>query len=467
MPSLTRIVSCAGLIPAVTASLLLSTAISHHASAESLVDALAKAYETNPQLLSQRAALRATDEQVPQALSGWRPTVTVSGSAGRESVNTPTSDTSLSPTTLELQVKQPLYRGGRTVNDTKRAEATVAAGRAQLQSVEQTVLLSAVQAYMNVVRDLAVLQLNRNNEQRLRRELQATQDRFRVGELTRTDVAQAEARLSGATAARIQAESNLVSSRAAYRSVIGDMPGTLSKDVPPLDLAKTEAAAQSSAREANPDVVRTSDLVQAARYSVDLVRGQLLPSLSLDGTLAKEKDVSSSSSSSARHRKTAELLATLSVPLYQAGDVYSQLRAAKETLSQRIEDHDNAVRAAVEQATSAWNTLETARAAVRSFQSQVHANEIALEGVQRENLVGSRTVLDVLDAEQELLTSQVNLVGAQRNEVVARFQLLAAVGGLTAQNLKLSVPIYNPKKNYDEVRDKWFGADKPAPPDKP
>ncbi len=459
MPSFTR----TGLIPAITAALLLSTAIAGSAAAETLTEALAKAYETNPQILSERAGQRATDEEVPQALAHWRPTVTFSGEAGKERIDANTGNQNRKPSTLEFDVKQPLYRGGRTEADTKRAEATVKAGQAQVTSTEQTVLLAAVQAYMNVVRDLALLELNRNNEQRLQRQLQAAQDRFRVGEITRTDVAQAEAALAGATAARIQAEGAVVSSRATYRTVIGDMPGTLTKQIPPLDLPSSEAAAQSEARETNPDVVRARYRVDAARNSIDLVRGELLPSLNLEGTLTKEEDTTAEGS----QRDTASLLATLTVPLYQAGDVYSRLRAAKETLGQNLDDYDNQIRTAVEQATSAWNTLQTTRAAVRSFQSQVRANEIALDGVQRENLVGSRTVLDVLNAEQTLLTSRADLVSAQRDEVVAQFQLLSAVGGLTARNLKLPVTLYDTEKNYREVRDKWFGAEKPKLPDKP
>ena len=449
----------ASFFAAVTAILAASTLLTPLASAETLTEALSKAYGSNPQLLSQRAALRATDEEVPQALSNWRPTVTATGEGSKLRSKSNTSTTERDPRTLELEVKQPLFRGFRTLAETRRAEANVRAGRAQLTSTEQAVLLGAVRAYMNVVRDLAVLDLNRNNEMRLQRQLQAARDRFRVGEITRTDVAQAEARYSRATADRIQAEGAVVNSRAAYRSVIGDMPGTLVKPQPQLDLPANEGEAHKQAEARNPDVLRAMFRLDAANHNISLVRGELLPSLNLSGSISKEEDTTSRGS----QRDVGEVKATLTVPLYEGGDVYSRMRAAKETLAQRQEDLDDARRVAHQTATSAWNSLQTTRAAVRSFQAEVRSSEIALEGVQREALVGSRTVLDVLDAEQELLDAKVKLVRAERDELVARFELLSATGSLTGEDLRLPVQIYDSAKNYRDVRDQWFGASKPAP----
>jgi outer membrane protein len=440
-----------------------STFLSGPASAESLVDALSRAYNTNPQLLSERAGLRATDEEVPQALSNWRPTVTVTGDQGKERIDNDTSTTERNPRSVGVTISQPIFRGGRTLYERNRAEADIAAGRSQLHSTEQQVLLLAVQAYMNVVRDLAVLELNRNNEQRLQRQLQAARDRFRVGEITRTDVAQAEAAVAGATANRIRSEGAVVDSRASYRAVIGDMPGTLVRPTEKLSLPASEAETQKLAEDRNPDVLRAHYLVDAARHNIGLIRGELLPSVRLTGEVTNEHD----STARGSQRDTAALTATMTVPLYQAGDVYSRLRAAKETMAQRQEDFDDARRTALRSAASAWNTLETASAAVRSFQAQIRANEIALEGVQREALVGSRTVLDVLDAEQALLNSQVSLVGSERDEVVARFALLSSVGSLTARDLKLPVELYDADKNAKDVRDQWFGADKPERKTKP
>lgn len=425
------------------------------AAAETLREALAMAYSTNPELLSERASLRATDEAVPQALSNWRPTVTLSGDSGYEEIDTTGPTEVRHPRTLELTVSQPIYRGGRTVNQTRQAEAEVLAGRARLHSREQVVLLSAARAYMNVVRDEAVLRLNRSNEQRVARQLQATQDRFRVGEITRTDVAQAEARLARARADRIQAEGVLVNSREAYRRVIGVAPTKLSK--PDIELALPANSDESRAlgKDRNPDVLNAGYRESAARHNVERIRGELLPSVSLRGSLSTEHDTSGSDT----NRRTTEVLAELTVPLYQKGSVYSRVREARQLLGQRTEDLEVARREATEAAANAWNSLQTARAAVRSFQAEVRANEIALDGVQREALVGSRTVLDVLDAEQELLDAKVNLVRSERDELVARFELKSAVGGLTAVELKLPVKVYDPEGYYRRVRNRWFGGE--------
>ena len=437
-------------------SALFVTLGSYQSAAETLTEALAKAYATNPQLLSEQAALRATDERVPQALSNWRPSVAVIGEAGWERTDKEGgSPEYLQPKTIELKVSQPLYRGGRTTAETDRAEAQVQAARARLHSVEQEVLLAAARAYMNVLRNESVVSLNRANEIRVARQLQAAKDRFQVGEITRTDVAQAEARLARAKADRIQAEGLLVNSKVTYRRVIGDPPVKLSRPKIKLTLPANSEESSVLGRQNNPDVLNARYLASAAEHDISLVRGELLPSLSLNGSLSHAREASSSSS----HRDTAEIMAEVTVPLYQQGEVYSRLRESRQTLSQRRQELDNAERAAVEAAASAWNVLQTASAAVNSFQAEVRANTIALDGVQREALVGSRTVLDVLDAEQELLDASVNLVRAQRNEVVARFTLKSAVGSLSAANLKLQVDIYDAEKNYRRVRNRWFGGD--------
>lgn len=421
---------------------------------ETLEEALAKAYTTNPELLSQRAALKASDEEVPQALSNWRPELELTGQAGHERTDTERSLDTTDPRLVELTVTQPIYRGGRTVADTRRAEADVRAARAELHSTEQSVLLSAVRAYMDVVRDEAVVELNRANEQRLERQLQAARDRFRVGEITRTDVAQAEARLSRANADRIQAEGALAATRETYRRIIGDAPGRLTRPGVTLDLPANAEASSSRAREQNPDVVRAVNRAESATHTVRVVKGELLPTFEIQGALTAERDPTAS----IERRESAVILGQLTVPIYQQGAVYSRLRAARHVQSQRREELDNVRRGAVEAATTAWNDLQTARAAVTSFEAEVRANEIALDGVQREALVGSRTVLDVLDAEQELLDAKVNLVRSQRDELVAQFELLAAVGALTARELKLPVPIYDAEANYKNVRDRWFGG---------
>lgn len=432
------------------------------AQAQTIEETLAATYRTNPQLLADRARLRALDEGVPQALSNWRPTVTLSAEAGkgRDRLRTDLdgttikNDQSRSPQVATLSVRQPLYRGGRTLAETSRAENTVLQGRAQLQTTEQAVLLDAATAYTNLLQDQAVLDLNINNEQVLQRQLDAARDRFQVGEITRTDVSQAEARLSRARADRIQSEGNLTSSRANFLRVVGDPPGRLSPARAPANLPTSETQAINAATADNPAVLASRYAERAARDNVDLVAGELLPTLSLQGDLSRQNEVQTRGF----ERDVAEVTAVLSVPLYQAGSVDARVRQAKQSASQQRILVDDTTRRAKEDATRTWEALTTARARIQAFQAQIRANEIALEGVEQEARVGSRTVLDVLDAEQELLDAKVNLVRAQRDEIVSGYQLAAAVGRLTAQSLSLPVEVYDPALNYSRNRDRWIGT---------
>ncbi len=445
-------------------SILVSLAIASgfhgaDASAQTLEEALAAAYNNNPSLAAARAALRATDEQVPQALSGWRPTVTVNGSIGSSTIRSPSSTGTnkgqhRDPRSVDITVEQPLYQGGRTGAATQRAENTVEAARARLASTEQSVMLDAITAFMNVVRDQAVLELRVNNEQVLRRQLQATEDRFQVGEVTRTDVYQAEARVAGATADRIQAEGDLEVSRAQYRNIVGEAPGRLQAPPVPADVPVDANAAVGQALASNPDVVAAGFDERASAAGVNEVRGELLPSVTLSGSAEKDYD------SVGEHTRltTYEARVSVSVPLYQAGAVYSRLRSARQTVVEDRQKLEAERRAAIEAVTREWETLITARAAIEAFRSQVTANEIALDGVRREAAVGSRTILDVLNAEQELLDSRVNLVGAQRDQIVAIYGVKSASGALTARTLDLPVEYYDPEEHYREVRDKWFGG---------
>jgi TolC family type I secretion outer membrane protein len=428
------------------------------ARSDTLRDALVQAYQNNPALLAERARLRATDEGVAQALANWRPTVSVSGDAGYQFRNrTLTSADKSAETTLPrggtLSVDQNLYRGGRTGAATRRAENLVRSDRARLLRTEQSVLLSAVTAYVDAVRDQAVVELNISNERVLRRQREATQDRFNVGEVTRTDVAQAESRLSRATADRIGAEGDLVNSRAAYQNVIGVTPGKLQPTKSPRNLPASEAESVAQARERNFAVVEADFVERAARDQVDEVTGELLPTVTLSGDMSRDYEGSNPNSET----DTVAVTATVSVPLYQSGSVSSRVRQAKQVVAQRRNERNRSVRDAIEEATRAWESLQTARAQIRSFTAEVRATEIALEGVQQEALVGSRTVLDVLDAEQELLDARVSLVRAERDEVVAGYQLRSAVGQLTAESLQLPVKKYDINRNYRRVRDKWFG----------
>jgi outer membrane protein len=429
------------------------------ARAETLGEALVDAYGSNPQILSERALLRATDENVPQALAGWRPTVQFTGAGGRQQTNTqPPSaifpaQVNLTPLTADVNVTQPIFSGGRTVALTAQAEKTVEAERARYIATEESTLLSVAQAYLDVLRDQSTLELAINNEQVLRRQLEATSDQFRVGAVTRTDVAQAEARLAGATASRLQAEGNLQVSRANYERAVGHSPEALSQPTlrPTLPATREEAVALAGAK--NPNVVAALFTEDAARDAVDATRAQLLPSLALVGDANRAREATFRGVET----NTYSLIARVTVPLYEAGAIYSQTRQAAETVGQRLGQTDDARRAAIQGATQAFEQVATGRAQIVSLQSTIRAAEIALEGTRQEATVGSRTVLDVLNAEQELFTDQVQLVTAQHDLAVAEFTLASQIGQLTAVDLKLPVALYDVDRHYRSVRDKWLG----------
>jgi len=449
---LLRLAVCLGLLAG-------SGLFGHTAFGQTLNEALAAAYLGNPTLERDRANLRARDESVPQALSGWRPSVTTFGEVGKRSIddNNRTAirgNDDLTPESVGVSITQPLFRGGRTIAQTRSAENTVRSTRAQLLSSEQRVLFDASEAFLDVYRDQAVLELQIQNEQRLARQLEAARDRFQVGEVTRTDVFQAEARLADATADRVAAEGDLDSSRARYRNVVGEMPGNLKRpEVPkdiPADLEETIAAALDR----DPDLLSAEYAEKAALDDIDDTRGELLPQVNLIGRAEREREIARQGA----RFNTYEALVRMDMPLYQSGAVYSRLRQDKQIAAAARRDIDRFRRNAIQRATQAWTDFETAQAQIRSFTKSVEANTVALEGVQNEALVGARTVLDVLDAENELLNSQVGLVRARRDEGVAVFELLLASGELTAQRLELPVDYYDPEKHYREVRGKWFGG---------
>ncbi len=419
-----------------------------------LVDALVLTYLNNPTLESARADVRATDERVPLALSGWRPTARINASLGVEHSNSSIigKEQDTEPRRVALELVQPLFRGGRTVAGTREAENTVRAQRALLEAVEQNTLLNGVQVFIDVVRDQSVLELTKSNEQVLMRQLEASEDRFEVGEVTRTDVAQSQSRLARSTAQRIEAEGNLVTSRASYKEIVGEYPENLEPTMLPGDLPSSEEETIEMSLK-NPAVVSAEYQELAARDRVDLVFGELMPSLSVTGSLSREEDTSREGS----ENESASLIAQLTVPLYQAGGVDARVREAKERVAQRRQDVEEQSRAVVQFATSAWRDLETARAQIVSFTSEVEATRIALEGTEQEALVGSRTILDILDAEQEYLTAQVNLVRAGRDEIFAAYQVLLAVGRLTAPAIGLPVEYYDVEKHYNQVRNKFIG----------
>ncbi len=429
------------------------------ASAQRLRDALILAYEKNPRIASERARVRSTDELVNQALANWRPRLVVDGRAGvshRDSTadGGPKRVVTTYPRAAEIGLDQNVYRGGRIAAETQRRNNQVRANRARLSSTEQSVLLDAVTAYMNVVRDRAVIELNENNERVLERQLEATRDRFRVGEVTRTDVAQAESRVSRATADLATARGALVDSRADFLNVIGVAPDELENVQPLKELPASEAEAIDLAKVRNFDLRFADFTERAARAFVRQVSGELLPEVTLRASAARDYGGGSRQSESA----TVAVTARVSVPLYQSGDVSSRIRAAKHDVGRLRNDRNQALRDAIDNATSSWEDYATARAQIRAFSEEVRAATIALEGVEQEALVGSRTVLDVLDAEQELLDGRVNLVRARRDLVVATYTLRAAVGQLTARGLSLEVEFYDPAENYRAFRRRWYGT---------
>lgn len=425
--------------------------------AESLSDALAKAYISNPTLLSARATLRAIDESMAQAVSGYRPSVAVAGTASakqQETSASPGNAVDTKPRTMTLSLSQSLFAGGQTMAAVSSAGNTISAQRARLKGAEQTVLLNASTAYLDVLRDQAVLELNIKNEQVLGRHLEATRDRFNVGEITRTDVHLAEARLAGATANRIQSEGTLEASRATYANVVGDAPTGLEKPALTLPLPTSLDEALTMADDENPAIVAAGYAEKAALDSIDSTTGQLLPSIDLSGSANRSLDTASSNYWS----NSMEAKVTLTVPLYQSGSVYSQVRQARQQAAASRLDADQARRDVTSQVRQAWQNLAVTRARIDSIDTQVRAAQTALEGVQREASVGSRTVLDVLDSEQELLDARVNLVKSQRDETVAALTLLSSVGRLTATDLNLVVDLYDTGRHYQDVQNKWFGT---------
>lgn len=428
------------------------------ASAQTLQEALALAYSNNPALQAARAQLRAADENVPQALAGWRPTVQLTGSLGAVETETTarrgtTTNSNRDPTTLNASVTQQLFRGGRTVASTARAENQVLAQRARLLATEQQVLLDTVTAYVNLIRDQEEVRLNTNNEQVLMRQLQATNERFRVGEITRTDVAQAESRLAGARAARADAEGRLQTSRAIFTRVVGEPPQRLT---PPQPLRAPVTSAEDAGRMAgqnNPNVVAALFEEAAARDFVDVQFSFLLPQASVTAQSARNDF----SNETTRRITSNQVTANLTVPLYQGGAEHALVRQARQQAQQSRQVVEDQRRQATQQATQAFEVLQALRAQVDSNRAQIRAAEIALDGVQREAIVGSRTTLDVLNAEQELLNARVALVRALANVITASHNLAVAVGRLTARDLNLPVQLYDSEAYYREVRNRWAG----------
>ena len=441
-------------------------ATAHAQAPRTLQEALSLTYANNPTLQAARANLRATDEGVPAALAGWRPTVVVSGSYGYSGSKTTQFNNNFgvssrdgasgdrTQTLVGLTVTQPLYSGGKTAASTHRAVNQVMSTRAQLIASEQQVFSDTVSAYVDVIARTQVLQLNVNNEQVLTRQLQATNDRFRVGEITRTDVAQAEAALSAATATRQTSEGDLQTARSQFQRVVGELPERLIEPQPLKLAVKTEREATGLAAANNPNVVSALFSFAAAKDNFDIQYSVLMPNLSLQGQAFRYENQQIPNTVSTG----GQILANLTIPIFQGGSEYAAIRQARQQALQARDQLDDQRRTAVQQATQSWETYQAAKATIESNRSAIRSNQIALEGVQREAVVGSRTTLDVLNAEQTLLNSRVSLVQTLANFVVASYSVAAAVGRLTARDLRLGVPLYDETAYYNAVKDRWIGT---------
>lgn len=436
------------------------------AVADTIEGALVRAYQANPQLNAQRASVRATDENVPQALSGYRPRVAVTASGGVEYTDVTSG---VGPGAIRLQGtqipraigitgSQTLFNGNQTANRTRAAESQVSSAREGLRVLEQSVLLAAATIYMDYLRDAAIVEVQRSNVRVLEQTLKQTRDRFNVGEVTRTDVAQSEAQLAAGRTQQLTAESNLTTTRSNFRRIIGNEPGRLAPGSP-VDrfLPPTLATAVELGLTQNPNVTATMFGIDVSYLNVKVNEGALFPTLTVQASAQQGYEQTIST----QRQFVASAIAQLSVPIYQGGGEYALIRQSKETLAQQrlnLEQVRDQTRASVVQA---WGQLQAGRAQVSSAQAQVAASEIALNGVREEARAGQRTTLDVLNAQQALVNARVALVTAQHDRVVASYAVLNAVGRLSPEVLRLNTTIYDPSVHYHQVRDSWVGVRAP------
>jgi outer membrane protein len=441
------------------------------ALADTIEAALVRAYQNNPQLNAQRASVRATDENVPQALSGYRPRVALTASAGYQYLDTllisggsPTtivrSDThgANAPRSAGLTVTQTLFNGQQTANRTRAAESQVSGSREALRFLESSVLFAAATIYMDYLRDAAIVEVQRSNVRVLEQTLKQTRDRFNVGEVTRTDVAQSEAQLAAGKTQELTAESNLTTTRANFRRIIGNDPVALAPGSPVDRYSPgTLSGAVELGLVENPNVTAAMFGIDVNYLQVKVNEGALLPTVTLQASVQQSNEQTLAINRSFG----ASAIAQLSVPVYQGGAEYSLIRQSKETLAQQrlvLEQTRDQTRANV---VTAWGQLVAGKAQVASAQSQVTASEIALNGVREEAKAGQRTTLDVLNAQQALVNARVALVTAQHDRVVASYSVLNNVGRLSPQVLKLTTTVYDPSVHYQQVRDSWYGVRTP------
>jgi outer membrane protein len=436
------------------------------AQAETLPEALAKAYQSNPQLNAERARQRATDENVPQALAGYRPQIVASLSAGLQAVrdllpNNTIQTATLKPWTIGITVTQTLFNGFKTANSVRVAELQVQSGREALRNVGQGVLLDAVTAYSNVLANQSLVEAQRANVTFLRETLGIVQKRLNAGDVTPTDTSQAEARLSRGLADLNAAEVNLAISQATYAQVIGNPPARLSP-AEPVDryLPRSRDEATGLAFKAHPAVLAAGFDVDVATTSIKVAESSLLPTVTLQGNVSKSRESDPTLGTFATDQ--ASVIGQLTAPIYDGGTAASQTRQAKEVSAQSrlvLAQVRNQARTA---AIGAWVAHEGAKIAVNASESEVRAAGVALQGVQKEAQGGQRTTIDVLNSQQELTSAKARLIGAQRDRVIASYTLLSAIGRLDVKTLGLNTPDYLPEVHYHQVRDAWHGLRTPS-----
>nr|WP_087573712.1 TolC family outer membrane protein [Sphingomonas sp. CDS-1] len=448
--------------------LSVSSAMAGAAHAETLQGALAKAYRSNPTLTGARAGQRATDENVPIQKASGRPALDATGSYS-ESILKPTISFTSPQRTLNAnaQLSVPLYTGGSVRNGIKAAKTRVAAGQADLRGTEASVFSQVVAAYMDVIRNGAVVALNQANVRALEVNLQATSDRFEVGDVTRTDVAQSESRLALARSDLQGAEANLITARENYIALVGEAPDALEPPPPLPGLPATPDSAVQVALKDNPDILVAKKLREAQQFDVRAAKGTVLPTVSAftQTGYTNYLDTLTSSATGSQINKQASAGVQLNIPFYQGGRPAAQVRRSQALESQAMEKEIEVERGVIAQTRSAYASWQASLESIQSNQKAVDAANLSLEGVRAENSVGSRTILDILNAEQEAVNAKVQLVTARRNAYVAGFSLLAAMGHAEADDLNLEAgTLYDPMVNYDRVKGKWFDWDfDPAP----
>lgn len=448
--------------------LSMSSALAGAAHAETLQGALAKAYRSNPTLTGARAGQRATDETVPIQKAAGRPGLDATGSYS-ESILKPTISFTSPQRTLNAnaQLSVPLYTGGSVRNGIKAAKTRVAAGQADLRGTEAAVFSQVVAAYMDVIRNSAVVALNQANVRALEVNLQATSDRFEVGDVTRTDVAQSESRLALARSDLQGADANLITARENYIALVGDAPDNLEPPPPLPGLPATPDSAVQVALKDNPDILAAKKLREAQQFDVRAAKGTVLPTVTAftQAGYTNYLDTLTSSATGSQINKQAAAGVQLNIPFYQGGRPAAQVRRSQALESQAMEKEIEVERSVIAQARSAYASWQASLESIQSNQKAVDAANLSLEGVRAENSVGSRTILDILNAEQEAVNAKVQLVTARRNAYVAGFSLLAAMGHAEADDLNLDAgALYDPMVNYDRVKGKWFDWDfDPAP----